>query len=114
MMGSCASQTLIRPGDDHKVTTHSKSVEDLFKALTLLKGQDEVARFLMDLCTPQEIKSFAERWEIARLLDAGQLSYREISEATKASTTTVARVARFLKQEDYNGYKIMLERLKDK
>ncbi len=74
-----------------------------------LKTEDEIRRFLTDLCTPGEIKDFSERWLIARLLHKGGMSYRDISAATGASTTTVGRVARFLEQEPHQGYKIILE-----
>lgn len=84
---------------------------DLFKAFAGLRDADEAARFLRDLTTPAELAAFAERWRIARLLDAGALSYREIAAATGASTTTVGRVARFLREEPHQGYRIMLDRL---
>ena len=86
----------------------------LYEAIGSLRTQDEIKRFMADLCTPGEIKAFTERFAIARLLDKGEDGYREIAAATKASTTTVARVARFLKQEHYQGYRIVLDRLKDK
>ena len=68
---------------------------------------------LADLCTPAEVRSLAERWQVARLLDAGQLTYREIHEATGVSTTTIVRVARFLRQEDNRGYRLLLDRRSD-
>ncbi len=86
--------------------------KQLYNALTTLKKQDEAEKFMTDLCTPAEIKAFAERLEIARLLYHEKLTYRDIAEKTGASTTTVARVARFLHQEPHQGYKIILDRLK--
>ena len=84
---------------------------DLFAAFAGLRGADEAARFLRDLTTPAELSAFVERWRIARLLDEGALSYREIAAATGASTTTVGRVARFLREEPHQGYRMMLDRL---
>ena len=49
--------------------------------------------FLADICTPAEIRALEERWQVARLLDKGSLSYREISKQTGASTTTVTAAA---------------------
>ncbi|MAS87846.1 MAG: TrpR like protein, YerC/YecD [Micavibrio sp.] len=89
-----------------------QDIDALYLAFTHLKDPEEIKRFMTDLCTPQEIKTFAERWLIAGLLEKGNLSYREISSETGASTTTVARVARFLRQEPHQGYKIVLERMK--
>lgn len=83
------------------------------KAILTLKDAEEVRAFLDDLCTPAELRAFAERFKVARLLDEGQLSYREISERTGASTTTVTRVARFLREMPHQGYRLVLDRMKD-
>jgi TrpR-related protein YerC/YecD len=84
----------------------------LFSALANLRSPKEARRFLADLATPAEIRSLAERWRIARMLDQGGRSYREIAAETGASTTTVVRVARFLNEERNNGYRLMLDRMK--
>jgi uncharacterized protein YerC len=49
---------------------------------------------------------------IRKLLEQGNLSYREIHRITGASLTTIGRVARFLKDESYNGYQVMLNKLR--
>jgi TrpR-related protein YerC/YecD len=85
---------------------------DLADAILALRSRAEVDAFLADLCTPSETRALAERWRVAQMLDAGALSYREIAEAAGASTTTVTRVARFLKDMPYNGYRRILDRLK--
>jgi hypothetical protein len=59
-----------------------------------------------------EVRAFAERWEVARLLDAGGKSYREIAAEAQASPTTVVRVARFLREMPHQGYRLVLDRLK--
>ncbi|MBS0298029.1 MAG: TrpR like protein, YerC/YecD [Proteobacteria bacterium] len=83
----------------------------LFDAFLSLRSREEVRDFLADLATPAEVRAFAERWAVARLLDRGDLSYREIAEQAGASTTTVVRVARFLKEMPYRGYRLVLDRL---
>lgn len=83
----------------------------LFKGLSRLKNPTEVERFLRDLATPAELAAFAERWRIARMLDRGDHSYREIAASTGASTTTIGRVARFLREERYQGYRLVLDRM---
>ncbi|MBR9826656.1 MAG: TrpR like protein, YerC/YecD [Alphaproteobacteria bacterium] len=88
-------------------------VKGLSQALLSLKDATEVERFLRDLLTPGEAKSLSERWRVARLLDEGGHSYRDISQLTGASTTTVTRVARFLSQEPHQGYRLVLNRLKE-
>lgn len=70
-----------------------------------------MARLLADLCTPAEVRTLAERWHVARLLGETALTYRDIHDATGVSTTTIVRVARFLKQEPYQAYKFAIERV---
>lgn len=83
---------------------------DLYEAMLLLKTTDDCHKFFSDLCTPQELKMMKERWQVCQLLEEGNLSYREIHQLTKASLTTIGRVARFLKEESYRGYRMVLER----
>lgn len=83
----------------------------LYDALLSLKTRDELDAFLNDLCTPAELRAFAERWAVARLLDQKTKSYREIAQEAGASPTTVVRVARFLKEMPHQGYRLVLDRL---
>ncbi|MBA4804357.1 MAG: helix-turn-helix domain-containing protein [Brevundimonas sp.] len=92
--------------------TAARSRIDLYDALLTLKTREEVDAFLTDLCTPAELRAFAERWHVARLLDRGGRSYREIAAEAHASPTTVVRVARFLKEMPHQGYRLVLDRLK--
>jgi TrpR-related protein YerC/YecD len=87
---------------------------DLAEALLTARSADEMVRLLTDLCTPAEIRTLAERWHVARLLDGSDLSYRDIHDATGVSTTTIVRVARFLRQEPHQGYRAALDRLAGK
>ncbi|HEX8468537.1 MAG TPA: YerC/YecD family TrpR-related protein [Allosphingosinicella sp.] len=80
-------------------------IADLCSALLAPGNAPEMERLLQDLCTPAEIRTLAERWHVARLLDGTGLSYREIHDATGVSTTTVVRVARFLREERNGGYR---------
>ena len=70
---------------------------DLCEALLTPRDADERARLLSDLCTPAEVRTLAERWHVARLLGQTHLTYRDIHDATGVSTTTIVRVARFLR-----------------
>lgn len=85
--------------------------KDLAIALTSVKSAEEMERFLVDLCTPAELRALSERWHVAQLLDAGEQSYRDINALTGVSTTTIGRVARFLKDEPHQGYRAVLDRL---
>ena len=84
----------------------------LSNALLLLKNNKEVNEFLTDLCTPSELKALNERLSVAQTLNKSELSYREIADKLKTSTTTVTRVARFLSSEQNDGYKTILKRIK--
>ncbi len=87
-------------------------VKALFETLSMIKDPQEMARFMRDLCTPQEIAAFAERWRVCQLLNEGDLSYREIHDITGASLATITRVARFLKDEPHHGYRSVLKKIK--
>ena len=84
----------------------------LYEAVVRLENSGEVADFLKDLCTPQELKALQERWEVCQLLADGELSYRQISKQTGSSTTTIGRVSRFLNDEPYKGYRKLLDKIK--
>jgi TrpR-related protein YerC/YecD len=81
----------------------------------LLTPPDRAAmrQLLLDLCTPAEIRTLAERWHVARLLDGTTLSYRDIHEATGVSTTTIVRVGRFLRQEPHHGYRTAIDAIEN-
>jgi TrpR-related protein YerC/YecD len=83
-------------------------MEDLFEAIRSLEGTDDVERFLRDLCTLSELEAMAHRWEVVKLLDQG-LPYQEIARRTGASTTTVTRVAHWLRHGE-GGYRTALDR----
>lgn len=79
-------------------------------ALASLSGESNMQRFLTDLCTPAELRALRERWLVAQILNEGKASYRDINAQTGVSTTTIGRVARFLKDEPHQGYRIVLDR----
>ncbi len=89
-----------------KVT--ESDIESLYRATLSLRNMEEAKRFFRDLLTETEIKEFAERWKAARLLARGY-SYTRIIEETGMSSTTVARVWRWLKKGT-GGYRLVLKR----
>lgn len=96
--------------------THYKDIntltDELYEAFLLIKNKEEMARFMKDLCTPQELKALAERWNVCKLLEESALSYREIHALTGVSLATITRIARFLNTEPHQGYKTILTRMK--
>jgi TrpR-related protein YerC/YecD len=86
----------------------NKETKELLKAVLSLKNEDEAARFLRDLLTPEEIREFGMRWKAAQLIYQG-VSYRNVAKETGLSTATVTRVARWLKS-GMGGYQLVLQR----
>lgn len=76
-----------------------------------MKTSKEMETFLKDLCTPQELKAMKERWLVCQILHRGEHTYREIHALTGASLATITRIARFLKEESYGGYRNMLKKI---
>jgi TrpR-related protein YerC/YecD len=83
-------------------------MSELLRAIAELETTDEAARFLRDLCTLSELEAMSHRWHAAQLLDQG-LPYHEVSRQTGASTTTVTRVAHWLRHGE-GGYRLALDR----
>lgn len=81
----------------------------LCEAFLSLKTQEEVYQFFEDLCTVHELKSMAQRLEVARMLEVGH-TYDEIVDKTGASTATISRVKRCL-HYGADGYQVVLERM---
>jgi TrpR-related protein YerC/YecD len=95
-------------------TNNIDLIEELTEALLTIENKDEMNKFLKDLCTPQELNSLAERWNVCKLLNQGNLSYREINALTGVSLATITRVARFLKDEPHHGYRSVLSKIEKK
>lgn len=87
-------------------------VDMLFDAILCLKDREECYRFFEDLCTINEIKSLAQRLEVAMMLREKR-TYHEIAEKTGASTATISRVNRALTY-GAEGYDRVLSRLMKK
>ena len=87
----------------------ARTVIQLFNAILSLKTEDECMAFFDDLCTMNELKAFAQRLEVARMLKEGD-TYIEIQIETGASSSTITRVKKLL---DYgsDGYGMVLDRI---
>lgn len=86
----------------------TKEHRDLFETVASLRTREEAQQFLRDLCTRSELDAMAHRWQVARLLDEG-LPYLEVARRAHASTTTVTRVAQWLRRGE-GGYQLALRR----
>ena len=86
-------------------------MSELFEAILSLETRTEVEHFLRDLCTLAELEAMAQRWAVAKQVDRG-IPYARIAERTGASTTTVTRVAHWLRHGE-GGYRLALDRLRN-
>ncbi|WP_409433946.1 YerC/YecD family TrpR-related protein [Litorimonas sp. RW-G-Af-16] len=89
--------------------TDDTTYQALAEALVRVSDTAIMRSFLTDLCTPAELRALSERWHVAKLLQDGQMSYRDINAETGVSTTTIGRVARFLRDEPHGGYRALFE-----
>ena len=86
-----------------------EKLDELVRAFALLQNADETRRFLRDLLTESELTECANRWRAARMLSTGR-SYLDIARETGLSSTTIARVSKWL-SAGKGGYGIVLERM---
>ncbi len=84
---------------------------DMYKAILTLQDLDECMRFFDDLCSATELRAMEQRYQVAVLLEEGNI-YNSILEQTGASSATISRVNRSL-QYGAGGYAIVFERLKE-
>lgn len=73
-----------------------EDLQALAKAFLLLKTEEECTAFLKDVCTYQELRALSQRLHVARLLRK-QYVFHEIVQETGASTATISRVNRTLR-----------------
>lgn len=85
------------------------AMKDLLRAVLELKNETEAKNFFRDLLTMAEMKEFANRWQMVKMLYQGA-SYGKIAAKLKVSTATVTRVAHWLKN-GFGGYKAIADRL---
>lgn len=85
-------------------------VKELFEAILALKNEEECFLFFEDVCTTNEILSFAQRYQVAKLLGENR-TYQEIAEKSGASTATISRVRRSI-DDGSGGYEMIFKRLK--
>ncbi len=67
----------------------------LMEAVLRLDTVEDAYRFFEDICTIPELRSIAQRLEVAALLRSG-VTYQDIARRTGASSATISRVNRAL------------------
>ena len=76
-------------------TEHRQRSLALYETILKLKDLDECCKFFDDLCTPTELRSMEQRFDVAVYLQQG-LVYLDILDKTGASSATISRVNRSL------------------
>lgn len=94
-----------------KNENQAQNNEYLYRAILELRDLDECRAFFETLCTIQEIRSFAQRIQVAKLLNEGCV-YSRIVQETGASTATISRVNRSMSLGQ-NGYEKIFARMQD-
>ena len=74
----------------------------MYEAILSLKSVEECCRFFDDLCTPTELRSMEQRYDVAAALMEEQV-YMEIQEKTGASSATISRVRRNILENSRGG-----------
>ena len=87
-------------------------MDELFEGVLSLTSVEECYNFFEDLCTITELRAMAHRFQVAKMLDDGQI-YSDIVKETGASTATISRVNKCLIYGT-DGYRMVLDRAKGK
>ena len=87
-------------------------MDGLFEGVLSLTSVEECYNFFEDLCTITELRAMAQRFQVAKMLDEGQI-YSDIVKETGASTATISRVNKCLIYGT-DGYRMVLDRAKGK
>jgi TrpR-related protein YerC/YecD len=85
----------------------SKQAQQFVEALLSISDPKIMQNFLRDVMTEKEIAEISARLEAARMLVAGE-KYTVITEKTKLSSRTVARISDWLKN-GCSGYEAALK-----
>ena len=88
---------------------NTKENKQLIEAIVSLETSEEAKCFLRDLMTSGELKEFAKRLKTAEML-TNKVPYSIIERETGFSSTTVARVSKWL-NNGKGGYKDMISKI---
>ena len=85
--------------------------DSMYEAILLLKDREECKRFFEDLCSPTELRSMEQRFDVAVYLMQDNV-YADILEKTGASSATISRVRRNILDSASGGaMRELIERL---
>ena len=87
----------------------NKNTDLLIQALLFCKNKTTMRAFLRDLLTEKELIEFGNRLKVAEMLSQ-KISYSKIEKTTGMSSTTIARISKWL-NKGMKGYKTILPHL---
>ena len=85
---------------------------ELYEQFLKLETLEECEKFFDDLCTIKELDSMLQRIKAAKMLLEDK-TFIEVTNATKISSATLARVSKCIKYGD-GGYKKIIEKCGNK
>ena len=88
-----------------------ENTDMLMRAVASFKSIDECYEFFEDLCSPSEIKTMSQRFQVARMIKGNKL-YSEIVSETGVATATISRVRNSLISGN-GGYDRAIERMEN-
>ena len=88
---------------------HDEDTKRLIKVFSLLKNENDIEKFINDLCTIKEIKDMSKRLLCAVKLINGEV-YQDIIDETGISSATLSRINQCIKYGD-GGYKKAIDLL---
>lgn len=90
----------------------NQNTKELLEAILTLNNIDEAKKFFRDLLTKSELIEFGNRWKAVQMLNNNE-TYIKIEKETGLSSTTIARISKWLKH-GMGGYNLMIKKLNKK
>ncbi len=78
--------------------------DEISLILAKIDSKDDIYNFMRDLLSENEMIEISNRFNVAKMLN-NKLSYKKIEEITWMSSTTIARISKFLNSDNswYNN-----------
>ncbi len=90
--------------------TNPKPLRDLYKLFASIENEKEAEMLLLDILTPQERETIAERWHLIQALGTG-MSQRDVAKKCGVSISKITRGSHEL-QYGSGGFRHFLKKLK--
>jgi TrpR-related protein YerC/YecD len=97
---------------NRQTNSHSAILDELFEAILSLEDLDECYNFFSDLFTMQELTTFAQRLQVAKLLYE-EHTYEMVRKQFPVSNATITRVSTAL-HYGKGGYRKVLDGMRQK